>query len=352
VILLAGALCGQRRTVVLDSGVARVTVDIGGGAIAGFELNGQNLNPLSWNGNGKADEPHPMGHFLCLDHWGPASAGEERSGIPFHGEAARTEWQLVTPPTPSRDSIRVEMSASLPLAGLAVSRLMELSNSAAFLRVAESVTNNNRIGRPYNMVQHPSIAPPFLDEATVVDTNARRGFMQQSPLPDPERPEVVWPQALSAGRPVDLRHLTDRDEIGVASFAIDEPYGWVTASSPSAGLLIGYIWKAAEYPWYDNWRSAPHGKPAARGLEFGTTGLHQPMPVVVKKASIFGRPLFAYLDAGEAITRTYAAFLFKIPVDYRGVRSVSYQDGRIVLRERGPGVSRDLAMGVERLWLP
>ena len=46
-------------------------------------------------------------------------------------------------------------------------------------RVVEVVTNARPIGRVYNMVQHPSIAAPFLTAAdTVVDCNGRRGFAQ------------------------------------------------------------------------------------------------------------------------------------------------------------------------------
>ena len=55
------------------------------------------------------------------------------------------------------------------------------------------------------MVQHPTIAPPFLDEHTVVDSNGTRGFMQSSPLPDPETWEVKWPYASEKGAQVDVR---------------------------------------------------------------------------------------------------------------------------------------------------
>jgi hypothetical protein len=342
---------GQRPSVVLEGNVARVMVDLGGGSIAAFQFKDGSVNPLSWTEGGAAGmEPHPMGHFLCLDRWGPPSEAEQKNGMPFHGEASRVLWRVITPPEKKAGGIRTEMTANLPLAGLTVRRRMELAEGNAFLRVAESVTNGNKLGRVYNMVQHPAIAPPFLDEATLVDTNARRGFMQQSPLPNPEEPAVFWPQAWREGQPVNLRHLTDNDEPNVVSFTIDEPYGWVTAASPTSGVLIGYIWKTEEYPWHDNWRSVRNGKPAARGLEFGTTGLHQPVPVLVKKGKIFGRPVFAYIDAGETTTRSYAAFLFRIPADYRGVETVSYQAGRLVLREHGPGRGRDLAMEIGNLF--
>ena len=70
------------------------------------------------------------------------------------------------------------------------------------------MSNRNKLGRIYNMVQHATIGPPFLDETTVVDSNAQRGFMQSNPMPNPEQPETLWPEARKEGQPVDLRHLT------------------------------------------------------------------------------------------------------------------------------------------------
>jgi hypothetical protein len=345
---LAQTMINGRPSLVLGGKAAEVVVDLGGGSIVGFQFKDQRLNPLTWT----SDEPapaHPMGHFLCLDRWGAPSEAESRNGMPFHGEASHVTWRMAREPQRAGGAIRAEMAATLPLAGFEVNRRMELSEDAALLRVSESVTNNNKLGRVYNMVQHPSIAPPFLDETTVVDANARQGFMQSSPLPNPQEPAVWWPQALKDGQPVNLRRLVDDDDPGVVSFVIDDEYGWVTASNAARGLLIGYIWKTSGYPWLDIWRHAQDGKPAARGLEFGTTGLHQPEEILVAKGKIFGRMIYAHIDAGETVTRSYAAFLFKIPADYRGVGGITYGSGRLVLHERGSGLGRDLAIaGFER----
>jgi hypothetical protein len=281
-----------------------------------------------------------MGHFLCLDRWGAPSEAEARNGMPFHGEASHVSWRVVGEVSRTQAAI----AATLPLAGFEVTRRMELSGSIALLHVIESVTNVNKRGRVYNMVQHPSIAPPFLDETTLVDANARKGFMQSSPLPDPEELPVWWPQALKNGQPVNLRRLSDDHVPEVVSFTIDDQYGWVTASTAAKGLLIGYLWKTSDYPWLDIWRNVETGKPAARGLEFGTTGLHQPEGVLLAKGRVFGRPIYAYIDAGQSVTRSYAAFLFKVPADYRGVERISYEAGRLVLHERGSGAERDLTM--------
>jgi hypothetical protein len=181
-----------------------------------------------------------------------------------------------------------------------------------------------------------------------VDANARAGFMQSSPMPNPEQPKVEWPNALNKGQPADLRRLAGDPAPNVVSYTIDDEHGWVTASSVSGGLLIGYIWKTSDYPWFNAWRHTENGRPAARGLEFGTTGLHQPFPILVKKGRIFERPLYAFIDAGQTEARSYACFLFRIPEDYSGVARVTYANGRLRLHEHGRG--RELSMNVGDLF--
>ena len=333
----------ERPTVVLEGKAATLAIDLRGGSISNFHLAGHALNPLTWDSKGPSGGPRPMGHFLCLDRWGAPSNAERLNGMPFHGEAAHVVWRIVVAPAVKERTIDAELMASLPLAGLEVTRQVRLSKDASFFVVTERVTNRNKLGRIYNIVQHSTIAPPFLDEQTLVDSNAKQGFSQSSPLPNPEQTAVEWPQALRDGQLVDMRRLTSDPEPDVVSYRIDDEYGWVTASSLSSRLLIGYLWKAADYPWFNAWRYVEGGRPAARGLEFGTTGLHQPFPVLVKKGRIFDRPLYTYLDAGQTESRSYAGFLMRIPNDYRGVARITYARGRLQLHAHG-NPRRDLEL--------
>ena len=156
-----------------------------------------------------------------------------------------------------------------------------------------------------------------------------------TPLPNPEAPSVHWPQALRDGQAVNMRRLTNDPLPQVVSYTIDQDIGWTTAANASKGLLLGYIWKTKEYPWFNAWRHVDdNNEPLARGLEFGTTGLHQPFAVLVSKGRIFGRPLFAHIDAGQRVTKSYVMFLLKIPADFMGVSDVSYTSNEIVIRER------------------
>jgi hypothetical protein len=330
-VLFAPLLLAQRPAVELRNGAAEASFDLGGGSLVTFRLKG-GLNPLGWLGPADRDvELRPMAHFLCLDRWGQPSPGELAAGIPYHGEATRVAWKVDT-----SSASEAVMSATLPEAGLHVRRRASFAGTAAVLKVEETVINRRRMGKIYNMVQHPTIGPPFLDEQTLVDANARKGFMQSSPMPNPEEPAVFWPQALKDGMPVNLRFLTNDPLPNVVSFVVEEPIGWTTASSPTQNLLLGYLWKSEEYPWFNVWRHVDgNAKPLARGLEFGTTGLHQPFGVLTEKGAIFGRKLFSYLDAGASSTRTYYAFLAALPDAWQGVQNVTYKDGVITIAERG-----------------
>ena len=336
----------MRPLVTLETPAARVEVEILGGSITAFTRAGNSIDPLVWNDAGPEDEARPMGHFLCFDRWGGPSQAEIERGMIFHGEATRQTWSVDRKPSASSGAVTAEMSASLPIAGLSIRRTMRLAQEAAVLEVVETATNDNKLGRIYNLVQHPTIGAPFLDETTEVDANVRKGFMQSSPWPAPEEPAVYWPYALDQGAPVDLRRLTDKHDPNVVSFVVHEPVGWVTAFHRQHRLLLGYLWSRDDYPWLNLWRSAPDGRPLARGLEFGSTGLHQPFGRLVEKHRIFGEKLYDYLDAGESRARRYLAFLAEIPVDFASVASVEASAGAVRIRETGSeGRAIELPLG-------
>ena len=342
----------------MKSKVAEISIDLGGGSISDFHLGENGLNPLQWDSwdfsETPEDEPpltpRSMGHFLCLDRWGPATPAEIAHGMGWHGEATTSWWSVTQGPIDSNGFIQAKMMATLPLAGLEVVREIQLSKNEAIFRIDETVKNKRHIGRIYNIVQHPTIGPPFLDETTVVDANGTRGFMQETPGPFFENPEVRWPYAMKKdGTEVNLRHLKNDAAPAVVSYIIEEEYGWTTAVNAKQQLLVGYIWPSKDYPWFDAWRHVDNNKPFARGLEFGTTGLHQPGPVLVEKGKIFDRHIFKFIDADEAQTFSYASFLMKVPQDFGGVKNIEYENGKISLTERGPK-TRNMVMIVGDLF--
>ena len=343
---------------VLETRSSRVTVARAGGGLIEFRLRDHELNPLNWRITPDleppvaAGKPYLQGHFLCLDRWGPPTEAEQKQGMPFHGEAPRVMWQVQDKPEQRDGSVFARMGCRLPLAGLKVQRALSLGGSA--LLVKEHVTNINPRGRIYNWVQHPSIAPPFLENETLVDSNAQRGFSQESPIPTGQQEASEWPAVQIKSQQVNLRRFVDDGEDGhdVSSFVFSDTamLGWVTASNQKAGLLIGYVWKTDDYPWLNIWRYRHDGKVAARGLEFGTTGYHQPFPALVREQSILGRSLFEYIDTGETITKSYVVFMTKLPADFLGVARLQYQDQAIRILERGNNDPRHLVVAV-KYWL-
>ncbi|MFN7924580.1 MAG: hypothetical protein U0Q16_31045 [Bryobacteraceae bacterium] len=323
--LLAASLTAQ--TLTLDSGAVRMNWELNGGSLSSMRLKEGGENPFTWEDKSAPPTARMRGHFLCLDRWGAPSDSEKAAGMPFHGEASKVAWKQRGSSTTDAD-----MSAQLPMARLSIRRTVKLQGESAL--VSETVTNDAPLGRVYNMVQHPTIAPPFLDESVLVDSNARQGFMQSSPMPNPEQPSVVWPQALRDGAPVNMRHLTNDPEPNVVSYVVDEAWGWTTAVNPGQGVLLGYVWRTSEYPWFNAWRHVENGKPAARGLEFGTTGLHQPYPILIRKGRIFGRPIFAFLDGAETQTREYQVFLLKVPSGHQGMASMKAAGGDFIFTGR------------------
>lgn len=70
------------------------------------------------------------------------------------------------------------MQATTILEGLYIYRTISIAENDAVYAVKEVVQNINPLGRVFNMVQHPTLAAPFLDETTVVHCNASLGFDQ------------------------------------------------------------------------------------------------------------------------------------------------------------------------------
>ena len=159
----------ERPLLILDGKAAKLVVDLGGGSIADFHLKSNKLNPLQWDSWDFSDtpeadppmEPRSMGHFLCLDRWGPATEAELGHGMQWHGEATRVWWTTDSQPVKKDGQLHADMSAELPLAGLKVTRTIRMSEKESIFSVSEAVTNTRHLGRIYNIVQHPTIAVSY-----------------------------------------------------------------------------------------------------------------------------------------------------------------------------------------------
>ena len=334
---LSYASNNERTTLILENDRVQAVFDCGGGALADFHFKNQRLNPLAWRLPEPGDvKPRMMGHFICFDRLGGSTKNEKSNGMPNHGEASKIMWHESASDTMGPDELVVRMLCELPLAGMRVDRKAELSERGSVMFVDEYFTNINPLGRLCNIVQHPSIGGDFLDDTVLVDSNAWKGFANGNPKPMYEEPVIYWPYLVKDDRLTDLRMLVDGDQNGVENFVCkkDVKTGWMTACNAEKGLLIGYVWDIADYPWIRHWRHIEDGKPLARGLEFGTTPLPFPFGDILKKGSIFETPVIVFLDANESIKKSYTVFLLSIPSDFLGVESVAISEDKIIVAER------------------
>ena len=138
----------SEETFTLENTAISVTVALHGGFILSVCPAGRpDANPVSNR------------HFICCDRWGPASKAEQQEGMTWHGEAMREDWCLDSHLDYGSGSklTTATMSVALPMAGLTVTRRLELLGDSPVMLVEEDVTNTNSLGRVYNLVQHPTL---------------------------------------------------------------------------------------------------------------------------------------------------------------------------------------------------
>ncbi len=319
-----------------------LTVDLFGGAITDFHLHCHKINPLTFAfskeqmpDNNKGGAPY-QGHFLCLGRWGTPSPGEKKAGIPDHGQIANILWNAEKPP----QDHTFHMQVSSPLEGLRVERTLRLDHQKPVYMVREEVTNINPLGRLYQMVQHPTLAAPFLDQATIIYCNADKGYNYVFSQ-HPEKHQSVWPDGLCEDLSLVNLSRPEKPYTSVFSFIVkkEATVAWVVACSPTHHFMLGYVWKRSHYPWINFWLDWSAGQIRYRGLEFGTTGMHQPFHQILEAGHthLFGEKTIAFLDAGEKVSRSYLSFLLQVSPGFKGVEDIRMEGNQLLLQEINQG---------------
>ncbi|MEO6003918.1 MAG: hypothetical protein ABIZ04_12680 [Opitutus sp.] len=319
--------------VALRNEVAEVDFAEAGGALVQFTLRNHTDNPLAWKvlpadmpPNNRSGAPF-RGHFLCVGRWGGPTAGEQAAGVPHNGEPANSVWSVVA----GKYRRTLEMEVVGKIEQWRIQRKAALSADTAVLTVEETLSNLLPVGRFTALVQHATIGGDFLNAQTVVNTNAGAGFNQSLIAKSVTEHEYAWPNGfLDANHtPVDLTK-TDGPTGYVSTHVIEGDWGWATVASPTRGLLIGYVWSTADYPWLHIWHGMKDGKPWAKGIEFGTTGLGDTFAPAQRITTTFhGRTNAMFVDANASVTKTYRCFLLPISPGFMATKAIRCEQNRI-----------------------
>jgi hypothetical protein len=336
----------------LSNDILDVTVLLRGTSIVNIALRDdpEQLSPL-WNPQKVArehGEPKSavfplspgMGHFVCVDGFGPCSAEEQAAGFPMHGEAHQQLFS-VDEDSSANGVLTVKMSASLPLSHEKFTRTLRLAGGENVVSVESELENELAFDRPAVWAEHATVAPPFLEPGvTVVDMPAARSMTKPYTTADdpPQRlesgEEFDWPMAPAVGgKIVDLRSAgTGVSGDHTASLMDPErPYGYVTILNPKRQLLLGYIFRQSEFPFVQNWEYYPANGHLARGLEFSTQPWDCPRRESIGANPTLGAPTFRWLGAKARIASRFLMFWTRVPESLTGVRDVRLENGDIVV---------------------
>jgi hypothetical protein len=258
-----------------------------------------------------------MGHSLCLDIFGPPSDEEAMAGLTAHGEGSVVPYEL----TAIGD--RLTARAHLPIAGLDFERVIALRERA--LHVRETVTNRSGAERPIGWTQHVTIGPPFLERgATVFRVSATRSKVFESTFgaDDYLKPgaEFEWPAAPALdGGVADLRVFAAATRSSAYTAHLMDPrspFVYFAAFSPAFRLVLGYVWRRADFPWMGIWEenhSRVHppwnGRTMTRAMEFGVSPMPETREAMVRRGSLFGVPTFRRIASGASIAVEYYVLL-------------------------------------------
>jgi hypothetical protein len=378
-----------RQAYCLDNGIVALTTLTGGGHIADFRLldaAGSGVNVMweaPWtsmdpdqfrSGHIRKYGPAPIGKFLaaftghavCVDYFGAPSDAEIAQGLLLHGEAATSRWRLMEQKETAAEA-RLAFAVRLPAARLRFRRELRLLRGESVVYFDECIANEGTQDHFFHWTQHVTLGSPLLNpETSAIALSGTRaitwphGYEGAALLPNNQ--EFTWPNAptLDGGK-VDLAQPFVRNGKGfIASLLLDpkREIGFVAALNWELGLLLGYCFRRADFPWVAIWEenmarlgSPWNGKVRARGLEFGST----PMPVgkeeTFARGPLFDTPTFRRIPAKSSLRVPYVAFLCKVKSEWRSIGDIQLRADTIIVTEQQGHQLELRAVGLKKLSL-
>ncbi|HUO34272.1 MAG TPA: hypothetical protein VMU43_04715 [Candidatus Acidoferrum sp.] len=308
-----------------------------------------------------------MGHVICLDYFGVPSKEETKAGLPLHGELPSRRW-IVRSRKALNGAARLKLTARAPVARLGFEREVTIYEGETAAYVVETVTNQQKMDRFIQWIQHVTVGPPFLrkDEGVCLmpAARSRTGPYEYEGRPAlPVNQDFTWPLAPSCkGGQHDISKPFAEDGRGfVATVLLDEnaPIAYVAVLNWRIGQVFGYCFRTSDYPWVAIWeencvrKAAPwNGTTQARGLEFGTTPTPEGMRESVFAGRLFGVPRVICLPASGKRTIPYVLFAAKVPPSWKTISKIEARQGRITLTEEGSSRVEIVARSVDEVLGP
>jgi hypothetical protein len=307
----------------IENEQVRVTVSVQGGHIAEILDKKTEVNPLwsppwpSIDVREYSPEAHPeygndaeskllagiMGHNLCLDLFGPPSLQEAKAGLIVHGEVALAHFDIET------EGQQLITRALLPASQLAFERRIRLEGRR--IRLSETVENLAILDRPIAWTQHATLGAPFVERGTTqIRTTATQSRTLNGSV-DFEWPFLPEP----SGAKRDLQTFNSAASSGGYTAHLLDPalrQAWFFAYSPRTNIVIGYVWKTADFPWLGIWEEneSRAGKPwnnrtTTLGMEFGMSPFPESRREMINRSKLFGVPCYRWIPAQERVSIEY-----------------------------------------------
>ncbi|HEV7219724.1 MAG TPA: DUF4432 family protein [Terriglobales bacterium] len=364
----------NRRAYRLSNGRVELTVLVGGGHIADFRLCGSPIN-LLWEAPWLTIEPQGFsphehaalygdvpvgkflsgftGHALALGYFGMPSSAQAAQGLPLHGEAAGSEWRIAAIEGSECNDcyVALALEVELPVSRLHFRREIVLRPDALVVSITEVVTNRSNHEVEFQWVEHATFGEPLFTKGEAsLFLSGTRGLTWPLGYEDHElllnASEYQWPHAPTVGGgQTDLSQPFVRHGTGFVAAVLadrDRENAFVAVHNRRHGLVAGYSYDPARFPWIALWEEnrargyAPwHGKTRARGVEFGTS----PMPLGLDQArvtrSLFDTPVLTSIGGKSRIKTHYQLFLSPVPPEWKQIKDVRPSGHGLVLSSDG-----------------
>jgi hypothetical protein len=342
-------------SVTLSNDKMALTVLIEGATIANLALadDAEKLSPL-WNPVRMARElGHPIqptsaaGHFICVDGFGPVSAEERNTGLPGHGEAHLQKYDVHS--SKQGRTTEVTMKATLPIVQESFTRIYRMVDGENVVYVESQLENLLGFDRPVNWAEHATVGSPFLESGvTVIDVSGSRSRtrpydqVSNSNARTDRRltsgQDFTWPTAPAlGGKTVDMRVTPESPHYLDHTATLLDPsrtYEWVTALNPKRHLVVGWVFRRADYPWLQTWGNYPPTQKMSRGMEFGTQPFDVPRREAIGMGTMFDTATYRWLPAKSKIESRFLVFYTRVPDGFVKVDEVSFENGRLTIQDR------------------